>query len=145
LSRLKLDDYLPYRLSVAANAVSRVVARAYQARFGLKVPEWRLLAVLADDGEMTQAELVARTAMDKVTVSRAAQGLVERGLAAQSRDPSDRRSRRLALTVEGRGLHADVAPAALAMERALLERFSSKEVLELKALLQRIEDAAREA
>lgn len=145
MSRLKLDDYLPYRLSVASNAVSRRVARAYEARFGLKIPEWRLVAVLADDGDMTQLELVSRTAMDKVTVSRAAQALVKRGLAAQRRDPHDRRARRLALTAEGRSLHAEVAPAALALERELLTCFSADEVAAFKSLLERIEAAARTA
>jgi DNA-binding MarR family transcriptional regulator len=143
LARLKLDDYLPYRLSVASNAVSRRIARAYEARFGLSVPEWRLVAVLADDGEMTLLQLMARTAMDKVTVSRAAQALVERGLAAKTRDAKDRRSRRLALTEEGTALHADVAPAALAMERELLTEFTPEEIEALKGLLVRIETAAR--
>ena len=46
--RLRLRDYLPYRLSVAANAVSQLIARAYKEQFGLTVPQWRLLAVLAD-------------------------------------------------------------------------------------------------
>ena len=36
---LRLDDYLPYRLSVAANAVSQLIARAYVERFGLTVPQ----------------------------------------------------------------------------------------------------------
>jgi DNA-binding MarR family transcriptional regulator len=143
LSRLKLDDYLPYRLSVASNAVSRRISRAYETRFGLKIPEWRLVAVLADDGDMTQAQLVVRTAMDKVTVSRAAQALVARGLAAQTHDSADRRSRRLALTAEGRRLHAEVAPAALALERELLTCFSPAEIEGFKALLERIEAAAR--
>ena len=143
MSRLELDQYLPYRLSVASNAVSRRIARAYETRFGLKVPEWRLVAVLADDGEMTQLQLISRTAMDKVTVSRAAQALVARGLAAQRADPRDGRSRRLALTEEGLSLHAEVAPAALALERELLTCFTSDEVKDFKSLLERIEAAAR--
>jgi len=48
--RLRLQNYLPYRLSVAANAVSKLIARAYEDRFDLKIPEWRLIAVLADEG-----------------------------------------------------------------------------------------------
>ncbi|MGA2364065.1 MAG: MarR family transcriptional regulator, partial [Steroidobacteraceae bacterium] len=52
-ARLRLQDYLPYRLSVASNAVSRLIARAYEQRFGLKIPQWRLIAVLADEGPLT--------------------------------------------------------------------------------------------
>ena len=61
---LILDAYLPYRLSVASNAVSGLIARAYQDRFGLSVPQWRLICVLAEDGGLTQNQLVARTVMD---------------------------------------------------------------------------------
>ena len=69
---LRLDSYLPYRLSVASNAVSGLIARAYEDRFGLTIPQWRLVCVLAEEGGLTQVQIVARTVMDKVTVSRAA-------------------------------------------------------------------------
>ena len=58
-SRLALEEYLPYRLSVASNAVSRLIARAYEDRFGLTIPEWRLLAVLAEAGSAAQRGLIA--------------------------------------------------------------------------------------
>ena len=142
--RLTLDEYVPYRLSVASNAVSRVISRAYASRFGLKIPEWRLVAVLADHGDLTQQELVARTEMDKVTVSRAVQGLVTRGLAAQHLDPRDGRLRRLRLTAEGVSLHAEIGPAALAMEAEVLAGLTADEVETLKGLLRRMERAANE-
>ena len=53
-AELRLDAYLPYRLSVASNAVSGLIARAYQDRFGLSVPQWRVICVLAEDGGLTQ-------------------------------------------------------------------------------------------
>lgn len=139
---LKLDDYLPYRVSVAANAVSDLIARAYQARFGLTVPQWRLVAVLGEDGPATQQALCARTVMDKVTVSRAAAALTERGLVSRTPNEADGRSHRLALTGEGQALYADVAPSALAYEAQLLERFSPFEQQTLHSLLRRLEAAA---
>src|SRR4029453_6687497 len=90
---LKLDAYLPYRLSVASNAVSGLIARAYQDRFGLTVPQWRLICVLAEDGGLTQGQIVARTVMDKVTVSRAAQGLLKRRMGERSDHHADGRRR----------------------------------------------------
>ncbi len=44
--KLNLDNFLPYRLSIASNALSERIAAEYQNRFGLKIPEWRLMAVL---------------------------------------------------------------------------------------------------
>src|SRR5580700_6170296 len=103
--KLRLRDYLPYRLSVAANAVSRLIARAYERQFGLKNPQWRLLAVLADEGPLTQQMLCGRTIMDKVTVMRAAQGLLRRRLLKRLPNAEDGRSHRLMLTAAGKRLY----------------------------------------
>jgi DNA-binding MarR family transcriptional regulator len=139
---LKLDDYLPYRLSVTANAVSELIAGAYQARFGLSIPQWRLMAVLGEDGPLTQQALCARTVMDKVTVSRAAAILSERGFTSRTPNSADGRSHRLGLTREGAALYAQIAPLALAYEADLLERFSAFELKTVHALLRRLESTA---
>lgn len=139
---LVLDAYLPYRLSVASNAVSDLIARAYQDRFGLAVPQWRLICVLAEDGGLTQGQLVARTVMDKVTVSRAAQGLLKRRLLARSEHEADGRSHVLSLTGEGSSLYEEIAPLALAYEAALIAGLAPDEVALLKRLLARLQSAA---
>lgn len=139
---LRLDAYLPYRLSVASNAVSGLIARAYQDRFGLSVPQWRLICVLAEDGGLTQAQIVERTVMDKVTVSRAAQGLLNRHLIGRTAHHADARSHLLALSSQGRALYGEIAPLALAYEQALIAGLSSGEVEDLKRLLLRLQSAA---
>jgi len=45
---LLLENFLPYRLSVLTNLVSSAIAGAYRERFGLSIPEWRVVAVLAN-------------------------------------------------------------------------------------------------
>lgn len=139
---LRLADFLPYRLSVASNAVSERIARTYQARFGLKVPEWRVIAVVAEAGEATQAALVAATGMDKMTVSRAVSALVARGLVGRA-TAADRRTRALQLTPAGKALHAEIAPLALEIEAELLSGLAAGERRQLMDLLQRLEACAR--
>ena len=139
---LRLDDYLPYRLSVAANAVSDLVASAYQSRFGLSIPQWRLMAVLGEDGPMTPQALCARTVMDKVTVSRAAAALHERKLVEREPNATDGRSHRVGLTTSGAALYADIAPLALAYEARLLKAFTPFERQTAQNLLRRLQDAA---
>jgi DNA-binding MarR family transcriptional regulator len=141
-AELRLDAYLPYRLSVASNAVSGLIARAYQDRFGLGVPQWRLICVLAEDGALTQGQLVARTVMDKVTVSRSAQGLLKRRLVVRSDHHADGRSHVLQLSPQGERLYAEIAPLALAYEQALIAGLSPGEVDELKRLLGRLQVSA---
>jgi len=139
---LRLDGYLPYRLSVASNAVSSLIARAYQDRFGLSIPQWRLICVLAEDGGLTQGQIVQRTMMDKVTVSRAAQGLAKRHLVERSDHHADGRSHVLALAPEGRRLHGEIAPLALAYEAALIAGLTPEETALLRRLLGRLQAAA---
>jgi DNA-binding MarR family transcriptional regulator len=140
--RLRLQDYLPYRLSVAANAVSRLIARAYERQFGLKNPQWRLLAVLADEGALTPQTLCGRTIMDKVTVMRAAQGLLRRRLVKRLPNAEDGRSHRLMLTCAGRRLYDRIVPLALAYEAQLLSGIRRREIAQLERLLRQVEHAA---
>lgn len=139
---LRLEAFLPYRLSVASNAVSARISASYRKRFGLKVPEWRLIAILAESSELTPLALGNAARIDKISVSRAAAALVERGLVRQRANPDDGRSHLLSLTPDGRALYGEIAPAALAMEAELLAGLTPGERATLEALLRRIEVAA---
>ncbi|MFT4090990.1 MAG: MarR family winged helix-turn-helix transcriptional regulator [Asticcacaulis sp.] len=144
-TKLALDNYLPYRLSVASNAVSSLISTAYDSLYALKVPEWRLIWVLNEDGPSTQQALVKRTGMDKVTISRAAQALAKRRLITRAPHEHDGRSHHLILTVEGQRLFDDVSPSAVEYEKEVLADLSEGEIQTLKDLLRRVEDAAIKA
>lgn len=139
---LKLDEFLPYRLSIASNRVSEAIASAYRALFGLRIPEWRLVAVLAQGEGATQQALGVATRMDKVSVSRAAAALVERGLVERRPNPGDRRSHLLALSVTGRTLYDEVAPKALELEARVFAGFTAAERATFRAMLDRLEASA---
>lgn len=139
---LVLDEFLPYRLSFTSNAVSDAIARAYEALFGLKIPEWRLIAVIAEHKGITQQTIGARTRMDKVTVSRAAIALAERGLIARMPNPDDRRSHLLILSAPGRKLYAQVVPKALELEAQIFGSFDRQELDRFMILLRRIDTFA---
>ncbi len=139
---LKLDDFLPYRLSIASNRVSSAIATAYQALFGLKIPEWRLIAVIAEGEGMTQQALGSATRMDKVTVSRAAIALYDRGLVQRRPNPDDQRSHLLSLTAAGKSLYDSVAPKALELEKQIFAGFSAQEIITFRAMLDRLEASA---
>ena len=117
----RLEDFLPYQLSVVANRVSRLLARRYTGTYGLTIPEWRVLATIGRFGSVTPTTVVEWTAMDKVKVSRAAAGLVARGLIRQSPDPKDGRSRLLRMTRKGETAHRRVVPLAKTLESTLAD------------------------
>ncbi|WP_033924816.1 MarR family winged helix-turn-helix transcriptional regulator [Sphingomonas sp. 35-24ZXX] len=131
----RLADFLPYRISITSNAVSDLIAREYRTRFGLKIPEWRVMAVLGDVGEATQRELVAATRMDKVAVNRATKTLGERALIQRAPNMQDGRSHHLALTSAGQALYAEIMPLALEMEAQVLAVLDDAEQAQLATLL----------
>ncbi|PKB19507.1 MarR family transcriptional regulator [Novosphingobium kunmingense] len=138
----RLAEFLPYLLSIASNAVSDRIADEYRSRFGLKIPEWRVMAVLGDAGAMTQRSLVGATRMDKVAVNRACKVLEERDLITRSPNDRDGRSHHLELTMAGKAMHGSIMPIALAMERRLFSALDPAERMQFKSLLARITEAA---
>ena len=135
----QLANFLPYQLSIASNAVSALISERYRSRFGLKVTEWRVMAVLGDKGNhggrLTQRDLTEATLMDKVAVNRACKVLEERGLVERVANESDGRSHLLALTSDGEAIHSEVMPAARAAERELCEGLNESEEAALRSML----------
>lgn len=138
----RLADFLPYQLSVTSNAVSSLIAQRYRAKFGLKIPEWRIMAVLGDAGAATQRELTDATLMDKVAVNRACKVLEERGLVERQPNADDGRSHLLELTDDGRAIHAEVMPMALDIESDIFSALDAHERELLRAILRRLFDQA---
>ena len=141
---LILDRFIPYRLSVTSNVVSDVISTAYEALFGLSIPEWRIVAVVAEQDGITQQGVCIATRMDKVTVSRATIALADRGLIIREPNRADRLSRLLALSEAGRRLYADVAPKAIEFEERIFSIFPAEELDRFMAMLRAIEERALE-
>jgi len=125
---LHLDDYLPYRLSVASNRVSRLIAKLYQDRFGLSIWQWRVLAILGAQTGLTAGQVAKRAAMDKMAVSRAVSALLARGLVLRKTAKHDARARILSLSETGAGIYTEIAPLAREQEQHLLAGFSADDV-----------------
>ncbi len=123
----KLEEFLPYQLSVTAGRVSRVFARHYSDEFGLTIPEWRVLAVIGRFEAISPSRVSEWTGMDKVKVSRAAATLVARGLLRQTQDPGDGRARVLRMTRKGQRVYEGVIPLARRLEGELAAALSRSE------------------
>ena len=139
---LQLETFVPYRLSIASNAVSDVIAGAYQNLFEISIIEWRLITILAEKKACNQIELAKITRMDKVTVNRGANTLVARKFVVRKPKENDRRSHLLALTTAGQKIYKAAAPKAQALEKKILKDFSRSEVTQLITMLLRLESAA---
>ena len=117
-----LYGFTPYRLAVAAKHTSEQLARQYRDRFGISIPEWRVLVHLAHSGNTSVRDIEARVAMEKYEVSRAAKRLREAGLIERKENPEDRRLIILSLTAEGQKMMAELLPMAKAHQAELEKR-----------------------
>jgi DNA-binding MarR family transcriptional regulator len=135
---LDLDAFMPYLVNVLASRFSAELAMVYQARFGISIPEWRVIAHLAQNRKVSVREIYARVAMDKSKVSRAAARLEGAGIVEKKTGAADRRLVELQLTRKGRRLYGEIEPLALAYERESLSPLSLRERGLFRALIAKL-------
>jgi len=141
----RLDAFLPYRISVLASRVSRRFGRVYGSRFDLSIPEWRLIAHLAQGGAVSVREVFSKVDMDKPKVSRAARRLEDAGLIDKRTDTGDRRLVRLSLTTAGERLFREIEPLAKAFEASLLADLTDDEIRIFERVIDRLMHRLAEA
>jgi len=137
---LDLEQFLPYRLSVLSNRVSGNIAKLYGDRYGLAIPEWRVITILALYPGSSASEVSERTAMDKVAVSRAVARLLERGFIKRETHGDDRRRSVLALSAAGFEVYETIAPMVIETTRRLMSVLSEEEEALLERLILRLAD-----
>ncbi len=120
-----LSRFMPYRLAVAAQRTSEELARQYRDRFGISIPEWRVLVHLATAEDVSVRDIEARVAMEKSKVSRAATRLEAQGYVTKTQHQGDRRLVRLKLTPRGRKLMAELLPLAQAYQDEIEARLGA--------------------
>jgi DNA-binding MarR family transcriptional regulator len=141
---LILEDFLPYRLSITSHTVSTNIARVYEKRFGVSIPEWRVIAILGRFPGLSAVEVAERTFLDKVAVSRAVTKLIKNGRIDRQFADADRRRSILNLSEEGQKVHNEIAPLALEFERQLIEEIGKDDYATFNAVLEQLLDTARQ-
>ncbi|MEX3314150.1 MarR family winged helix-turn-helix transcriptional regulator [Sulfitobacter sp. PS-8MA] len=129
-----VSDYLLYLLAAASDAASAQF-HAKVRKAGLRVPEWRVLACLADtDGAMI-TQLAKRALAEQSRLTRIIAQMEDRGLLVRRSDPADGRRVRVYLTDSGRALAAELVPQAQKHEAALMEMLHGNRGAQLKPAL----------
>jgi DNA-binding MarR family transcriptional regulator len=118
---LRLEDFLPHKLNVLSCLVSQELTRVYGQRYGIGIPEWRVLVTLGQYGVMTGKAVGAHTHMHKTKVSRAVAQLEQRKFVSRRANRADLREAFLSLTPSGRAIYEEAAPIALDFTNRLSE------------------------
>jgi DNA-binding MarR family transcriptional regulator len=125
-----------YRVYALASSLSKGAMRFYQAKFGIALPEMRLLSTLGSRRRLSSLELVQLTAMDKGLVSRVLAGLAKRGCVQDVPSAAGSRRRVWKLTTTGAALVARLQPVWREREGRLQADLSPKERKSLLRLLE---------
>jgi DNA-binding MarR family transcriptional regulator len=136
---LSLEAFLPYRLNRAAAAISTRFKRVYARRYQLTTPEWRVLATVAQFGEITARDIGVHSQMHKTKVSRAVRGLAERRWLTRRENILDRREEFLVLNARGRQAYESLIPEMKRLEAQLLEDIGKEISEELQGSLTSLE------
>jgi DNA-binding MarR family transcriptional regulator len=140
--RLDLFRFVPFRLNRLAAEVSSALSGEYQARYGLDIPEWRVLATLGFRNDACSAQYIAHcTRTHKSTISRAVTALMTRQLVERVENEDDRREFRLRLTRKGKMLYEELIPRLLRKEQEILACLSAQERKDFAVLLGKIESS----
>jgi len=138
-SSLLLSQFFPYLMANLAKRISDSCATIYNEQFDLSIPEWRILARLAENEQQNSLELARLTFMDKSKVSRAVKLLDDKGYLRKEKDDSDNRVTYLSLSSRGTRLYHQIAPEALAWEGSLLEVLDVTEYRDLIRVIQKLD------
>ncbi|HEX8757007.1 MAG TPA: MarR family winged helix-turn-helix transcriptional regulator [Steroidobacteraceae bacterium] len=136
---LELTGFVPYRLNRLAVGVSNHLSDIYRERFGLDIPEWRVMATVGSRHGCTAQYIAQSTRMHKTRVSRAVAGLEERELIERASSAADRREREVRLTKAGRRMYAELVPLVLERERELLSCLTKEQLRGFVAGMEAIE------
>lgn len=123
-----LSAFLPYRLAVLSERVSRRLSSEYERSHGLSVAEWRVLVHLLRSKEVSVREIHDCVNLEKPRVSRAVTRLETAGLVRKTPGTEDGRLVAISLTEAGESALAEILPAAMTVEARLLDALSPAEI-----------------
>ena len=138
-TQLNLSRYVPALVNLLANKLATGASQCYRKHFGIGVVEWRLLAMLKVENNITANRMCEVIGLDKSAVSRSLQLLEKAGYVSSQVDSRDARRNTVSLTATGTALHDRVLKVALERERRLLGDLSEQEVDVLVDLLGRLQ------
>ena len=141
---LNLTDYYPYRLAVLSHEVSKAFTPLYQQRFELNRQEWRVLAALGENPNMSSKQITEYSTLEKMQVSRAIKSMIKKSLIDQVNSNSDRREKRVRLSAKGTQVYQEIVPLALAREEFILSSLSVKEIKLFDDVIDRLLTKARQ-
>src|SRR5215468_8515052 len=135
---LWLDSFFPYRLYRASKKLQlRLQTRLRALR--MNPSQWHVISVLKAYGALSIGEIVEATLMEQPTSSRVVSRLEKNGLVSRRASTRDSRMALVSLTPSGVEVFKQIIPAALRHQEVALTGIGRKEIAQVVATLEKIE------
>ena len=139
IDSVQLNQFVPYRMVHLASNISLALSKIYKQTFDITIPEWRVLAQLAEQQKLYSKDIGEITSMDKSKVSRAVKALESKDYLIRQTDKKDNRAAYLSLSVKGQGLYQKIAPKALQWEKQFMSVLEASEHRNLMKVLDKLD------
>ena len=139
IDSVQLNQFVPYRMVHLASNISLALSKIYKQTFDITIPEWRVLAQLAEQQKLYSKDIGEITSMDKSKVSRAVKALETKDYLIRQTDKQDNRAAYLSLSVKGQGLYQKIAPKALQWEKQFMSVLEASEHRNLMKVLDKLD------
>lgn len=141
---LPLKEFLTYRLNRVHAQLTQQATRYIGQHSNISITQWRMIAVIGDQGQSNMTEVSRNAGVDKALVSRTVKGLIAQGLVKSSKDAKDQRMQRLSLTDAGEELFRSLLPKMQARQRFLRASLTTGELSALESALDKLLTASEE-
>jgi len=132
---VEIASLLAYRVLLLSSTLARWTGPRYFKRFGLKLPERRILSVVSARGPSSVNEVSKIISIDKAWVSRTVPRLVNRGLLTIAPDPKNKRRKVLSITPKGASIDASILRTSIQREKTLVRNLTQRELNEFRRVL----------
>ncbi len=137
-----LRGLLSHRVLVLSNTLALAASRYYPRRFGVRLPEWRVIDALHAGRGISANQISQWLRTDKAWVGRSVERLIAAGYVRRKPDPRHGRRLLLSLTAKGERMHVAIADAARRRHDNLLEVLSVAEREALERALGKLQARA---
>ena len=136
--RLVFQNFLPCRFKAINERTLRLLADTHES-LGISAPEFGIMVILSEHDDISSRDINKTTGMDKATITRALDRLIDKGLISRTKSKTDSRLIKLKLTAKGKRTFSQIEENALAWEREFVRGVKINELNSLLNILSKLD------
>jgi DNA-binding MarR family transcriptional regulator len=137
-TRLVFQNFLPCRFKAINEKSLRLLANTHES-LGISAPEFGIMVILSEHDDVSSRDINKTTGIDKATITRALDRLIDKNLISRVRSKKDSRLVKLKLTAKGKRTFAQIEEDALAWEREFVKGVRINELNSLLNILGKLD------